>query len=134
MSVPNASLSTREGSLLSVSISADPRHLELLLEALAQVPFPINPQIYHEAAFAKVYPDGSEEFESTTLVEFPAYQERLREVQLAIEAYGFAPESMIAVRMLDEIHSASRPEPAPAGSPYSHRYRIKRRAALAHAV
>ena len=43
------SLSTAEGALVSVSIHAEPHCLESLLEALAQVSFPINPQIYHDA-------------------------------------------------------------------------------------
>ena len=46
----NPALSGSEGTLVSVSICVDPRHLEPLLEALAQVSFPINPQIYHDAA------------------------------------------------------------------------------------
>jgi hypothetical protein len=33
--------------MLAVSIRVDPRRLEALLEALALVPFPINPQIHH---------------------------------------------------------------------------------------
>ena len=45
-----ATLCGREGVLVSVSIHVDPRHLESLLEALAHLQFPINPQIYHDAA------------------------------------------------------------------------------------
>ena len=45
---PSASpLSGSEGELVSVSISVDPRDLEGLLEALAHISFPINPQIFH---------------------------------------------------------------------------------------
>jgi len=39
------SLSTAEGALVSVSIHVEPHRLESLLEALALVSFPINPQI-----------------------------------------------------------------------------------------
>ena len=51
------SLSSSEGALVSVSISVDPHCLESLLEALAQVSFPINPQIYHDAAIVYRYAD-----------------------------------------------------------------------------
>ena len=65
------SLSTAEGALVSVSIHVDDPHcLESLLEALAQVSFPINPQIYHDAALRYVYADGREEILPTTLVDF----------------------------------------------------------------
>jgi len=46
-----------EGELVAVSITVNPRDLEALLEALASVDFPINPQICHA--------------ESETMVEFP---------------------------------------------------------------
>src|SRR5579871_6126747 len=65
-------LSGSNGVLVSVSIHVDPRHLESLLEALAQVSFPINPQIYHDASMVYRYADGREVTEATTLVEFPA--------------------------------------------------------------
>ena len=71
------SLSTAEGALVSVSIHVEPHCLESLLEALAQVSFPINPQIYHDAALIYRYADGREQTESITLVEFPAYEAQL---------------------------------------------------------
>jgi hypothetical protein len=124
-------LSTSEGQLVSVSIRVDPGELESLLEALAQVSFPINPQIYHDAAVVYRYADDREETESATLVEFPAYEAHLNEVRTALESYGFEPASMLVIAMLDEIHSSSHPEPAPAGARYVSRYRVKRRAAVA---
>jgi hypothetical protein len=36
-----------EGDLVSLRISVEPRLLEDLLEALAQLDFPVNPQLYH---------------------------------------------------------------------------------------
>lgn len=36
-----------EGELMDVRITADARQLEALLEALADAPFPINPEIHH---------------------------------------------------------------------------------------
>ena len=85
-------LSTNEGELLAVSIWVDPRRLEALLEALAQVPFPINPQIHHGPV---------------TMVEFPAYRDHIAEVERAIETAGFAPQSLRSTPMLEEIHAAA---------------------------
>jgi len=84
-------LSSSEGELLAVFIKVDPRRLEALLEALALVPFPINPQIHH----------GAE-----TVVEFPAYRDRIAEVERVLETCGFAPQSLRATSMIEEIHAA----------------------------
>jgi len=127
MSAIAAVLCGREGALVSVSISVDPRHLESLLESLAQLDFPINPQIYHDAALVYRFEDGHQQSVATTLVEFPAYEERLGEVRRAVEAFGFDPESVHATGMLDEIHADGVEEAAPAGAPYVARVRVKRR-------
>ena len=124
------SLSTAEGDLVSVSIHVEPHYLESLLEALALVSFPINPQIYHDAGLVYRYPDGHSETESITLVEFPAYEVRLDEVRRAVQAYGFPPDCIHAIGMLDEIQSGLQPEPAPEGASYLSRYRVKHRPAV----
>ncbi len=124
------SLSTAEGALISVSIHVEPHCLESLLEALALVSFPINPQIYHDAALVYRYADGREENESITLVEFPAYEGRLDEVRRTVQTYGFPPDCVHAVAMLDEIQSEQQREAAPDGAKYVSRYRVKRRAAV----
>jgi len=124
------SLSTAEGALVSVSIHVEPNCLESLLEALALVSFPINPQIYHDAALVYRFADGHSQTASITLVEFPAYEGRLDEVRRAVQAYGFQPDCLYAVSMLDEIQSDLQPEPAPEGAAYISRYRIKRRHAM----
>jgi hypothetical protein len=121
------SLSTAEGALVSVSIHVEPHCLEALLEALALVSFPINPQIYHDAALVYRYGDGRTETESVTLVEFPAYEGRLEEVRRTVQARGFQPDCIHAIGMLDEIQSDPQPEPAPEGAAYVSRYRVKRR-------
>jgi hypothetical protein len=54
-----------EGALVSVSISVEPPRLEALLDALAHLDFPINPQIYHDAG-----PVAN----PAAMVEFPAYE------------------------------------------------------------
>jgi hypothetical protein len=121
----------REGALVCVSISVEPRHLESLLEALAEVSFPVNPQIYHDAALVYRFPDDHEESQATTLVEFPAYEGQLPEVMRGLEAFGFDPSSLHVHGMLDEIQATQAIEPAPAGSAYLGTYRVKRRAASA---
>ena len=127
----NPSLSTAEGTLISISIHVEPHCLESLLDSLAQVSFPINPQIYHDGALVYRYADGREEIESVTLVEFPAYTSWLDEVRRALEAYRFDTRCIRVTGMLDDIQSELQPEAAPEGAPYVSRYRVKRRPALA---
>jgi hypothetical protein len=110
MSVRFESLETSEGELVSVSIAVEPASLESLLEALADVGFPINPQIYHDASMVSRHPDGSEEAVATTLVEFPAYVGRVAEVRSAIAAFGFDPSTIRVTGMLEEIHSTTTPK------------------------
>lgn len=123
------SLSGRDGELVSVSICVDPRELELLLESLSRVSFPINPQIYHDAAMVYRFPDQHEETEAATLVEFPAYEGQLADVCQALESYGFDPSGVQVTSMLSDIHAEHPMEPAPSGAKYVGRYRIKRRTA-----
>ena len=94
---PSSSLlSGSEGELVSVSISVDPRDLEGLLEALAHVDFPINPQIFHAEGHSA---------EARTIVEFPAYAGGLAQVRAALADSGFG-DAVIRVRgMLEEIQS-----------------------------
>jgi hypothetical protein len=125
---PEPSLSGREGALVSVSIGVDPRHLESLLEALAQMSFPINPQIYHDAEVVYRYPDEREKSEVVTLVEFPAYSTHLEEVGRVLEAHGFDRSDIEVTSMLDEIHADLADEPAPEGAGYLSRRRVKTRA------
>jgi hypothetical protein len=82
-----------EGALVSVSIAVEPPRLEALLDALAHLDFPINPQIYHAAG-------------PCTSVEFPAYEKRLPEIRACLEACGFPVKSVTATAMLDSIRSA----------------------------
>ena len=129
-SAGHPSLSGSEGALISISVHVEPRRLEALLDALAQVDFPINPQIYHDAEVIYLYADGAEQKQPATIVEFPAYQARLGEIQRTLESYGFPPDSLHFAEMLDEIHCESRPEPAPPGAEYVARIRRKPAQAL----
>jgi hypothetical protein len=65
-----ARLFGREGELISHSIATDPKLLEELLEALASLDFPVNPQLYHRP--------------SEVLVEFPAYSNQVEGVREAL--------------------------------------------------
>jgi hypothetical protein len=94
----NLPLVGAEGALVSVSVSVEPRRLEQLLDALAQLEFPINPAIYHD--------------QCATLVEFPAYEDRLPEIRQTLECHGFPSGSMRATAMLDQLHSDARREAA----------------------
>ncbi len=124
--IPEPSLSGLEGTLVSVSIDVEPSRLEALLDALARVEFPINPQIYHEAEMVYVYPGGREEVARVTLVEFPAYAGRLEEVRSALRDCGFEETMLRVTGMIEEIHAEYSPEPAPAGAGYLSRRRRKR--------
>ena len=124
-----ALLAGSEGELVSVSIDVDPHYLESLLEALARLAFPVNPQIYHDAEMAYLYADGREEVVSTTLVEFPAYQGQLSEVRVALESFGFDPACLQITSMLAEIHAEHAPEVPPPGAPYLSRHRRKKKRA-----
>jgi len=126
------SLSGREGVLVSVTIDVEARDLEALLEALASVDFPINPQIYHDAAVRHFYPDGRRYDRPVTLVEFPAYAGRVEEVRRAIESRGFDGLSMHVWEMLDALHSETFCESAPPGAAYRSRCFLKHRGAFVH--
>jgi hypothetical protein len=72
-------LSGSEGELVRLRVITDPRHLESLLETLAELKFPVNPQIIHQ------YGE-----EALTAVEFPAFDGRIPEVEAALRQGGFA--------------------------------------------
>jgi hypothetical protein len=66
-----------EGDLVLLRITVGARQLEELLETIASLPFPINPEIRHGDA-------------GTSFVEFPAYSSRVEEVRRALVGRGFA--------------------------------------------
>ena len=127
----SAVLAGSDGPLVSISIDVDARDLESLLEALARLSFPVNPQIYHEAALIYLYPDGGQEAQAVTLVEFPAYAGQIDEVREALASFAFDPGRAHVTDMLAELHAEPLPEPAPPGAAYSVRYRQKYRALAA---
>ena len=86
--VAAAPLSGTEGELVSVRIRIEPRLLEDTLEALAEAPFPINPEIFHG------WP---------TVVEFPAYRSRLAELRRLLREHRIPTTGVEVSRMLDAI-------------------------------
>ena len=94
------SLRGAEGILLSIRISVEPRLLEDLLEALAEVSFPVNPEIRHPAPAL-----GGHRL--VTMVEFPAYENRLEEIRETLRRHGFDPGAARAMNMLEEIQRGS---------------------------
>jgi hypothetical protein len=122
-----------EGELVSVSVTLEPRDLEDLLEALAELDFPINPQIYHDAAVVYVDRGGGQREEPATIVEFPAYAGGLSKIRSVLESAGFGSQSMSVSPMLEEIHAADRTEPAPPGAGYAYRV-LRKQAAVGAAI
>jgi hypothetical protein len=120
-----SSLVSSEGALVLVTIPVQPRLLESLLDTLAEVDFPVNPQIYHDGAIVYLLADGSERTEPATLVEFPAYASRLPGLRLALARRGFNPDDIEALGVLDDVYSGRQAEPAPAGAGYRSHRRLK---------
>lgn len=88
----NPSLRGADGELISISIPVEPSGLEDLLETLAGLSFPVNPEIDHAAA-------------PGTLVEFPAYAGDLDEVIRTLRKAGFDTAHVKVRDMLEEIHA-----------------------------
>ncbi len=63
-----------EGDLVLVRIETEARQLEEVLDLVAELPFPVNPEIRHQGA--------------ASAVEFPAYSSRVDSVRDAFRARG----------------------------------------------
>ncbi|MBK5293566.1 MAG: hypothetical protein JJE04_18055 [Acidobacteriia bacterium] len=85
-------LSGLEGELVSLRIAVEPRLLEDLLETLAELPFPVNPRIQHQVGA-----------NPSTVVEFPAYREKLDLVRASLGRGGFPAASLHVDRMLAHL-------------------------------
>jgi hypothetical protein len=75
-----------DGELVSLRIAVEPRLLEDLLDALARLNFPVNPQLYHRPA--------------QVTVEFPAYAAQVDQVRETLRQQGFSPASLEVSRGL----------------------------------
>ena len=86
LSGPLSGLFGQEGELITLQVSVEPRLLEPLLETLAELDFPINPQLYHHP--------------TEVVVEFPAYSARLGDVRGALKSAGINPSRLKFQRAL----------------------------------
>lgn len=75
-----------EGELVLVRITADAWRLEEVLEAIAELPFPINPEINHTLGGAR-----------RPIVEFPAYSQRVEEVREVLRDRGLSEDYVLDV-------------------------------------
>ena len=66
-----------EGELVLLHISVEPRLLEDLLEVLARLDFPVNPELYHQP--------------NAVTIEFPAWSGRVDDVRSVLRLCGFDP-------------------------------------------
>ena len=82
-----------EGELVSLHISVDPRHLEELLEALARLDFPVNPELTHKP--------------SQVTVVFPAYSGRVDQVRKLMKISGFGTDGLEVVKVLAQTPALS---------------------------
>jgi hypothetical protein len=94
-------LASPEGELKSVRIVVDARTLEDLLEALSELSFPINPQIFHQSPAPSSRP--------TTTVEFPAYESRVGDVRRALSRSGFPESALTVIGVMEELARTRRP-------------------------
>ncbi|MBM3811677.1 MAG: hypothetical protein FJW20_08570 [Acidimicrobiia bacterium] len=85
-------LTGREGELISLRLAVEPRLLEELLESLAALSFPVNPNIEHK--FGE---------KPEAVVEFPAYEEQLKEVRTALHRAGLGASELTVRPMLGEL-------------------------------
>jgi hypothetical protein len=63
-----------EGQLVLLRAAVDPRFLEELLDALAHLDFPVNPELQHR--------------QGQVIVEFPAYDRHIEEVERTLRNSG----------------------------------------------
>ncbi|MFN0102564.1 MAG: hypothetical protein ACKV2U_10800 [Bryobacteraceae bacterium] len=72
--------SREDGELLLVRLRVESRQLEEVLESLAALPFPVNPDLRHVGLHS--------------IVEFPAYENRLPTVNAALTPFELTAETL----------------------------------------
>ncbi len=85
-------LAGREGELVLIRITVEPRLLEQLLESLAGTSYHINPQVFPNS------PEGAR-------VEFPAYESWIDPISAGLKGNGLEPVQFEATRMLTRLAS-----------------------------
>ena len=89
---PTHSLAGRDGELIVIRITVEARHLERLLEALAETGYHINPQVFPNS------PEGAR-------VEFPAYEAWTEPIASGLLRAGLDPAEFVASRMITRLAS-----------------------------
>jgi hypothetical protein len=91
-STDTQSLTGRDGELILLRITVEPRLLERLLETLAETSYHINPQVFPNSA------QGAR-------VEFPAYQGWVTPIEASLRRGGLRPVEFEATRMISQLAS-----------------------------
>ena len=86
------SLAGRDGELILIRITVEPRALERLLESLAVTTFHINPQLLPNT------PQGAR-------VEFAAYESWIGPIREGLKRNGLEPVEFEAIRMIIKLAS-----------------------------
>ena len=86
------SLAGRDGELVLIRITVEPRALERLLESLAETSYHLNPQVFPNS------PEGAR-------VEFPAYESWIGLIGEGIRKSGLEPVEFEATRMITKLAS-----------------------------
>ena len=89
---PTHSLAGRDGELLLIRITVEPRSLERLLDSLAETSYHLNPQVFPNS------PQGAG-------VEFPAYESWIAPIGEGIRKNGLEPVEFEATRMITKLAS-----------------------------
>lgn len=89
---PTHSLAGRDGELILIRITVEPRLLEMLLETLAEASYHINPQLYPNSA------EGS-------VVEFPAYESWRDPIADGLRKAGLSGARIETTRMITQLAS-----------------------------
>ena len=89
---PTHSLAGRDGELILIRITVEPRLLESLLETLANTSYHINPQLFPNSA------EGS-------VVEFPAYESWRDPIVDGLRKAGLGEARLEASRMITKLAS-----------------------------
>ena len=81
-----------DGELVRARVLVDPRHLEDLLEGLAELDFPVNPELHHRTG--------------SVAVEFPAYAGHVGEIRNTLKRLGLSEGSLDVFGMLQSAATA----------------------------
>lgn len=88
------SLAGEHGELCWVRYAVEPRLLEDALEALANAPFPLNPELRHPLPGEGTW---------RTVIEFPAYAGQIDDVSSTLRHYGLDAQALTVSPMVEQL-------------------------------